>query len=145
MKFCVCRARPSSFVWTLAAASSTSSFSQTQNEPQLNEAVGTVIRSEQPFSDVVFTRKGERAFFPFIYLGVGGYQTRKLDAGFSSAGETLPLPGYTLLNLNASTRLSKEWTLLALLGNAAGKVYESISTYATPGRSVYVGVKWSPQ
>ena len=75
-------------------------------------------------------------------LGAEGQFT---GARFSGPKETLPLPGYTLLNLNASTRLSKEWTLLARLDNATGKVYESISTYATPGRNVYVGLKWSPQ
>ena len=140
MKFCVCRARPSSFVRTLAAAFSTSSFSQTQNESQLHDSVDAAIRSEQPFSDVGFTRKGEMAFFPSIDLGVGGYKTRKLDASFSGFDETLPLTGFTLLNLNASTRLSEAWTFLTRLDNATAKFYELISSYAMPGRSVYVGV-----
>ena len=64
---------------------------------------------------------------------------------YSNAGETLSLPGYSLLNLNASTRLSKDWTLLARLDNVTGKVYETVSTYATSGRSLYVAAKWAPQ
>ena len=64
---------------------------------------------------------------------------------FSSPGELLSLPGYGLLNLNASTRLSKDWTLLVRLDNATGKVYESVSTYATAGRSLFVAAKWAPQ
>lgn len=64
---------------------------------------------------------------------------------FSNAGETLPLAGYGVLNLNASTRLSKDWTILVRLDNATGKVYESVSTYATAGRSLFVAAKWAPQ
>lgn len=64
---------------------------------------------------------------------------------FSSPGELLSLPGYGLLNLNASTGLSKDWTLLVRLDNATGKVYESVSSYATAGRSLFVVAKWAPQ
>jgi vitamin B12 transporter len=74
-----------------------------------------------------------------------GAETQFTGARFSSAGETVPLPGYALLNLTASTRVAQDWTLLARLDNATNKVYETVSTYATPGRSVYLGAKWAPK
>ena len=55
------------------------------------------------------------------------------------------LPGYGLLNLNASTTVARDWTFLARLDNAGDKQYQLARTYATPGRQLYVGLKWSPQ
>jgi vitamin B12 transporter len=63
---------------------------------------------------------------------------------FDDAANTKVLSGYTLLNLNASTPLAKDWTLLARVDNLADKQYELARTYATAGRSLYVGVKWAP-
>ncbi len=74
-----------------------------------------------------------------------GVDTLLSGKRYSSAGETVPMGGYGLLNLNASTRVAKDWTLLARLDNATGKVYETASTYANPGRSLYVAAKWAPQ
>jgi vitamin B12 transporter len=74
-----------------------------------------------------------------------GVETQFTGARFSSPGESTPLPGYALLNLTASTRVAQDWTLLARLDNATNKVYETVSTYATPGRSVYLGAKWAPK
>ncbi|MBG6074978.1 TonB-dependent receptor domain-containing protein [Polaromonas sp. CG_9.11] len=64
---------------------------------------------------------------------------------FDNAANTRTLSGYTLLNLSASTPLSKDWTLLARVDNLADKQYELARTYATAGRSFYAGVKWSPK
>ncbi|CAN5526190.1 TonB-dependent receptor [soil metagenome] len=63
---------------------------------------------------------------------------------FDDAANTKVLAGYTLLNLSASTPLAKDWTLLARVDNLADKQYELTRTYATAGRSFYVGVKWAP-
>ena len=63
---------------------------------------------------------------------------------FDDAANTRVLSGYSLLNLNASTPLAKDWTLLARVDNLADKQYELARTYATAGRSLYVGVKWAP-
>lgn len=54
------------------------------------------------------------------------------------------LAGYSLFNLSASTSLAKDWTLLARVNNLADKQYELARTYATAGRSLYVGIKWVP-
>ena len=64
---------------------------------------------------------------------------------FDDAANTRPLGGYSLLNLSASTPLAKDWTLLARVDNLADKRYELARTYATAGRSFYVGVKWAPK
>ena len=58
---------------------------------------------------------------------------------------TTRLGGYSLLNLYASTPLSKDWTILARVNNLEGKNYQLANTYTTPGRSFYTGVRWAPQ
>jgi len=63
---------------------------------------------------------------------------------FDDAANTKVLSGYSLLNLSASTPLMKDWTLLARVDNLADKQYELARTYATAGRSFYVGMKWAP-
>ena len=50
--------------------------------------------------------------------------------------------GYTLWHLTASKQLTPEWSLVARLNNLTDKRYELARTYATEGRSVYLGVKW---
>ncbi|MDB5743743.1 MAG: TonB-dependent receptor, plug [Polaromonas sp.] len=64
---------------------------------------------------------------------------------FDDVANTTPLSGYSLFNLSASTPLARDWTLLARVDNLADKQYELARTYATAGRSLYVGVKWAPQ
>ena len=64
---------------------------------------------------------------------------------YDYAGNTYVLAGYSLLNLSASTSIAKDWTLLARLDNVADKQYELARTYATAGRTLYVGVKWAPK
>ena len=64
---------------------------------------------------------------------------------FDDAANRNPLGGYALLNLYASTRVARDWQLLVRLDNLADKQYELARSYATPGRSFYLGVKWAPQ
>ena len=64
---------------------------------------------------------------------------------FDNAANTAVLGGYTLFNLSASTQIAKDFTLLGRINNLADIKYETARTYATEGRSVYVGVKWMPQ
>ena len=74
-----------------------------------------------------------------------GAETQFSGRRFDDAANTRVLSGYTLLNLSASTPLSKDWTLLARVDNLADKQYELARTYATAGRSFYAGVKWAPK
>lgn len=71
------------------------------------------------------------------------FSSRRYD--YDYAGTTYTLGGYSLLNLSASTSFAKDWTLLARVDNLADKQYELARTYATAGRTFYVGVKWAPQ
>lgn len=64
---------------------------------------------------------------------------------FDNASNTSVMGGYTLFNLYASTRIARDYTLLARIDNAGDKNYETARTYATGGRQLYVGLKWAPQ
>ncbi|MDD3786864.1 MAG: TonB-dependent receptor, partial [Hydrogenophaga sp.] len=64
---------------------------------------------------------------------------------FENAANTDVLGGYALVNLYASTRIARDVTLLARVDNLAGKDYQVARTYVTPGRTLYVGLKWAPQ
>jgi vitamin B12 transporter len=61
-----------------------------------------------------------------------------------SATNTAVLGGYGLINLSASTLVARDWTFLARVDNLADKSYELAQTYATAGRTLYVGLKWAP-
>ena len=73
-----------------------------------------------------------------------GAEVQLTGQRFSSPGETLSLPGYGLLNLTASTRVAKDWTLLLRGDNLANRGYQTVSGYATPGRTLFLGLKWAP-
>ncbi|WP_341903415.1 TonB-dependent receptor [Polaromonas sp. YR568] len=55
------------------------------------------------------------------------------------------LPGYTLVNLSASTPLSKDWKALVRVDNLTDKTYQTINGYASARRALYVGLTWAPQ
>ena len=62
---------------------------------------------------------------------------------FDDAANKNVLGGYTLWNLSAQKQLSRQWSLVARINNLADKHYETARTYATEGRSGYVGVTWT--
>ena len=64
---------------------------------------------------------------------------------WDDAANTRRLGGYTLLNLSATTQLTRELGLVARIDNVGDKDYQLARTYATGGRRGYVGVKWTPQ
>lgn len=74
-----------------------------------------------------------------------GAEAQLVGKRFSGAGETLPMGGYALFNLVASSRIAADWSLVARLDNLSDKRYETANGYATPGRSLMVGLKWAPQ
>jgi vitamin B12 transporter len=63
---------------------------------------------------------------------------------YPTSTTTVQLPGYVLLNLFAQTRITREWTALLRLNNATDTQYQLANDYATPGRSLYLGLKWAP-
>jgi len=74
-----------------------------------------------------------------------GAEMQASASRWDNAANTTRLGGYTLFNLYASTRIARDYTLVARIDNLADKNYQLANTYATPGRVLYVGVKWAPQ
>ena len=73
-----------------------------------------------------------------------GAELQMTGSRFDNAANTNRLPSYTLLNLTASTALSRDWTVLGRVDNVADQAYETAKGYATAGLGFYVGLKWSP-
>ena len=74
-----------------------------------------------------------------------GAEVQASGRRFDTVANTNVLGGYTLVNLYASTRIARDYTLLARVDNLADKDYQLARTYATPGRTLFVGLKWAPQ
>ena len=74
-----------------------------------------------------------------------GAEVQASGRRFENDANTQVLGGYGLVNLHASTRIARDFTLLARVDNLADKQYQVARTYVPPGRSVYMGVKWAPQ
>ena len=64
---------------------------------------------------------------------------------FDDSANTQRLGGYGLFNLLADYRLEKNWALFARANNVFDKQYELVKDYATPGASIFVGIRYSPQ
>ncbi len=75
---------------------------------------------------------------------VGGNLQLSGDRYDDPANNTILLPGYALASLFASTRIEKDWTVLARIDNLTDTPYQLASGYATSGRSLYVALKWAP-
>lgn len=74
-----------------------------------------------------------------------GAEVQASGRRFENAANTQVLGGYTLVNLYASTRVARDFSLLARVDNLGDKDYQLARTYVTPGRTLYVGLKWSPR
>ncbi|WP_409374685.1 TonB-dependent receptor domain-containing protein [Verminephrobacter aporrectodeae] len=74
-----------------------------------------------------------------------GAEAQASGQRFDDAANANRLGGYALLNLYAQTRVARDYQLLARIDNLANKNYELARGYATPGRSLYVGLKWAPR
>lgn len=62
---------------------------------------------------------------------------------YNNATNTQRLPGYSVLNLSATKPLTRNLSLLVRLDNVADKDYQTVTGYATAGRTAFVGLKWS--
>lgn len=65
-------------------------------------------------------------------------------ARYDTAANTTVLPGYALLDLHASTRIGKDWSMLARIDNLTDTPYQLASGYAAAGRSLFISLKWAP-
>ena len=64
---------------------------------------------------------------------------------WDNAANTRRLGGYGLVHLYASTTIARDWQLLARLDNLGDKSYQLARGYATPGRTLFVGLRWTPR
>ncbi len=64
---------------------------------------------------------------------------------FDDEANTSELGGYAVVNLSASTQIARTMTLSARVDNLADKDYQLARTYATGGRTFYLGLKWALQ
>lgn len=54
------------------------------------------------------------------------------------------LPGYAVVNLDLSHRLSNEWRLQARIDNFFDRKYQTAGGFNTEPQAAYVGVRWTP-
>jgi vitamin B12 transporter len=73
-----------------------------------------------------------------------GGELQMVGQRYNDAANLQKLHGYALLNLYASTRIGRNWTLLGRIDNLGDVDYETARGYATGGRTAYVGLKWAP-
>jgi vitamin B12 transporter len=64
---------------------------------------------------------------------------------YNDAENTVRLGGYGLLHLSAAHELTREWSVQARLENALDKDYERSSGYNTPGRNLFVSLRYQPR
>jgi vitamin B12 transporter len=74
-----------------------------------------------------------------------GAEVQAVGRRFDKAGEKSPLGAYTLLNLTAKKSFTPAWELLGRIDNVGNKHYETAGTYATGGRQLYIGLRWTGQ
>lgn len=77
-------------------------------------------------------------------LTVGG-ELKLVGERFDNAANTRLLGGYGLLDLYADYRLAAGWALFARANNLFDKEYELARDYGTPGRTLFVGLRYQPK
>jgi vitamin B12 transporter len=71
-----------------------------------------------------------------------GVELQASGRRFDDAGNAYRLGGYGLLNLYTTWHLTRDWSLLARVDNAADKHYELARNYGTAGRSWFAGIRY---
>jgi vitamin B12 transporter len=74
-----------------------------------------------------------------------GAEVQASSQRYDDAANTVKLGGYTLLNLSATTKITRDLNLVARVDNVGNKDYQFARLYANAGRTAYVGLKWTPQ
>ena len=64
---------------------------------------------------------------------------------YDDAANNLRLGGYATLDLRAEYAFHPDWTLLARVGNAFDRDYETIAWYNQPGREYGLSLRWQPR
>ncbi len=74
-----------------------------------------------------------------------GAELQTSSRRFDDTANTVKLGGYTVLNLSASTQITRDINLVAHVDNVGDKDYQYARLYANGGRTAYLGLKWTPQ
>lgn len=64
---------------------------------------------------------------------------------YNDAANSVRLGGYGLLHLSVARELAPDWLLQARLENALDKDYERSAGYNTPGRNLFVSLRYQPR
>ena len=91
-------------------------------------------RAKNKASGVLERRFGDRLSGGVEVLAAG----RRADVGGVELG------GYAIVNLRARYRIGSAWSVVARLENLAGRDYELVHGYNTPGRSAFLEIAWAP-
>ncbi|MFV0674126.1 TonB-dependent receptor domain-containing protein [Variovorax sp. tm] len=73
-----------------------------------------------------------------------GAEVQTSSRRYDDAANSVKLGGYTVLNLSATTQLTRDINLVARVDNVGNKDYQFARLYANAGRTAYVGLKWTP-
>jgi vitamin B12 transporter len=90
-----------------------------------------------------------RRYFGSFDLGA---QVQAVSKRYNDPANTQSLGGYALMNLDANVHLGKDWTLLGRVHNLFDQDYTLVRTtfapasdYVTPGRYLFVGLRYAPK
>lgn len=72
-----------------------------------------------------------------------GAEWQGVGQRFDNAANTIVLPGHGLVNLRAGRELNPGLTLEARVDNVADRAYQSANTYAQPGRTAQLALRWA--
>ena len=64
---------------------------------------------------------------------------------FDDAANTKRIGGYTVLNLRALYPLSRNWQVRGRIENLLDKEYQTIKTFNSPGRSIFITLAYQPR
>ena len=74
-----------------------------------------------------------------------GAEVQASSHRYNDPANTERMGGYGIMNLYANAVIARDWRLLARIDNVADKNYQLAKGYATPGRTLYVGLRWEPR
>lgn len=73
-----------------------------------------------------------------------GAQMQWAGARFDDASNKNRLGAYVLWGVDAQKELTQNWKLILRVDNLTDKRYETARTYSSPGRTVFAGLRWTP-
>jgi len=74
-----------------------------------------------------------------------GSEVQVFSRRYDNVANTIRLGGYSLINLYASHKIGSDYSLLVRVDNLAARDYQLANTYNSAGRTLFVGLRWSPK